>query len=47
MNLARFPRRRYTIGSTPIEKLSRLSHALGGPDIYMKRYGSWHGWSAY
>lgn len=37
MNLARFPRRRYTIGSTPIEKLSRLSQALGGPDIYMKR----------
>ncbi|MBW2065138.1 MAG: D-cysteine desulfhydrase [Deltaproteobacteria bacterium] len=37
MNLARFPRRRYTEGQTPIERLSRLSEALGGPTIYMKR----------
>ncbi len=37
MNLARFPRRRYTEGFTPIEKLTRLSEALGGPAIYMKR----------
>jgi D-cysteine desulfhydrase len=37
MNLAQFPRRRYTEGQTPIEKLSRLSDALGGPTIYMKR----------
>ena len=37
MNLARFPRRRYTEGKTPIEKLSRLSKELGGPTIYMKR----------
>ena len=37
MNLARFPRRRYTEGKTPIEKLSRLSAELGGPTIYMKR----------
>jgi len=37
MNLSRFPRRRYTFGYTPIEKLSRLSQALGGPQIYMKR----------
>jgi D-cysteine desulfhydrase len=37
MNLAKFPRRRYTEGQTPIEKLSRLSDALGGPTIYMKR----------
>jgi D-cysteine desulfhydrase len=37
MNLAQFPRRRYTEGQTPIEKLSRLSDALGGPIIYMKR----------
>jgi D-cysteine desulfhydrase len=37
MHLARFPRRRYTEGWTPIEKLERLSHLLGGPDIYMKR----------
>jgi len=37
MNLAKFPRRRYTEGQTPIEKLSKLSEALGGPTIYMKR----------
>ena len=37
MNLARFPRRRYTQDQTPIEKLSRLSHKLGGPTLYMKR----------
>ena len=33
MNLARFPRRRYTAGRTPIEKLLRLSAELGGPTI--------------
>ncbi len=37
MNLAKFPRRRYTEGQTPIEKLSKLSDALGGPTIYVKR----------
>ncbi len=37
MNLAKFPRRRYTKGTTPIEKLSRLSEELAGPTIYMKR----------
>lgn len=37
MNLAKFPRRRYTDGQTPIERLERLSAALGGPTIYMKR----------
>ena len=37
MNLARFPRRRYTDGQTPIEKLGRLSETLGGPTIFMKR----------
>lgn len=37
MNLARFPRRRYTEGRTPIEKLERLSAELGGPTIYVKR----------
>ena len=37
MHLARFPRRRYTPGWTPIEKLERLSTRLGGPDIYIKR----------
>ena len=37
MNLAQFPRRRYTEGRTPIEKLSRLTAELAGPTIYMKR----------
>lgn len=37
MDLSRFPRRRYTGYATPIERLERLSRALGGPDIYMKR----------
>ena len=37
MNLAKFPRRRYTRGQTPIEKAPRLSEALGGPTIYVKR----------
>ncbi|NLT58809.1 MAG: D-cysteine desulfhydrase [Clostridiales bacterium] len=37
MNLSAFPRRRYTAGATPIEKLERLTAALGGPDIYIKR----------
>jgi D-cysteine desulfhydrase len=37
MHLARFPRRRYTQGWTPLEKLERLSALLGGPDIYIKR----------
>jgi len=37
MNLARFPRRRYTEGWTPLHKLERLSRVLAGPDIYIKR----------
>ena len=37
MNLAKFPRRRYTEGRTPIEKLTRLSAELGGPTLYIKR----------
>ena len=37
MNLARFPRRRYTAGYTPIARLTRLSAALGGPDLWIKR----------
>ena len=37
MNLAQFPRRRYTPGETPLEKAPRLTEALGGPDIYIKR----------
>jgi D-cysteine desulfhydrase len=37
MNLATFPRRRYTAGQTPLEFLPRFSQALGGPDIFIKR----------
>lgn len=37
MNLARFSRRRYTEGWTPLYRLERLSRLLGGPEIYMKR----------
>jgi D-cysteine desulfhydrase len=37
VNLAKFPRRRYTAGPTPIERVPRFSAALGGPNIYIKR----------
>lgn len=37
MNLARFPRRRYTPGPTPIEALPHLSRHLGGPELFIKR----------
>lgn len=38
MDLARFPRRRYTAGQTPVEPLPRLSAALGGGvEIWIKR----------
>ena len=37
MNLAIFPRRRYTEGETPLEFLPRLTRAVGGPNIYIKR----------
>jgi len=37
LNLAAFPRRRYTEGTTPIEFLPRFSKAVGGPNIYIKR----------
>ena len=37
MNLARFPRRRYTEGRTPLEFLERLTGKLGGPEIWIKR----------
>jgi D-cysteine desulfhydrase len=37
MHLARFPRRRYTEGWTPLHKLERLTRLLGGPEIYVKR----------
>jgi len=37
MNLARFPRRRYTPHPTPLEPLVHLSRYLGGPEIWIKR----------
>jgi D-cysteine desulfhydrase len=37
MNLAQFPRRRYTEGQTPLEFLPRFTAALGGPRIFIKR----------
>jgi len=37
MNLAKFPRRRYLVTRSPIDKLTRLSKRLGGPTIYLKR----------
>lgn len=37
MDLARFPRRRYTQGKTPLEFLPRFTQALGGPNIFVKR----------
>jgi D-cysteine desulfhydrase len=37
MNLAIFPRRRYTEGETPIEFLPHLTTAVGGPNIFFKR----------
>lgn len=37
MNLARFPRRRYTPHPTPLEPLERLSRHLGGPELWIKR----------
>lgn len=37
MNLTKFPRRRYTIGPTPLEFLPRFTEAVGGPQIYIKR----------
>ncbi|MBA4394667.1 MAG: D-cysteine desulfhydrase, partial [Desulfobacca sp.] len=37
MNLAKFSRRRYTLGPTPIERVPRFTAALGGPEIFIKR----------
>ncbi len=37
MNLAQFPRRRYTEGYTPLEAAPRFSAALGGPNVFIKR----------
>ncbi len=37
MNLARFARRRYADGPTPLQPLARLSKALGGANLFIKR----------
>ena len=37
MNLARFARRRYTPGPTPVEFMSGFTDILGGPNVYLKR----------
>lgn len=37
LNLSAFPRVRLLEGATPIQHLPRLSHALGGAQIYVKR----------
>lgn len=37
MDLSRLPRRHYTNGPTPIERLPRLTAQLGGPEIFIKR----------
>jgi D-cysteine desulfhydrase len=37
MNLARFPRRRYADGPTPLQPMVRLSKLMGGPDLFIKR----------
>lgn len=37
MNLAKFARRRYTVGATPLERLDHLTRHFGGPEIYFKR----------
>jgi len=37
MQLARFPRRRYTAGPTPLEPLPHLTRELAGPNLFIKR----------
>lgn len=37
MNLAKFPKRQYTEGHTPLKSVPRFSAALSGPNIYIKR----------
>ncbi len=37
MHLARFPRARFAHLPTPLEPMPRLSAALGGPELYVKR----------
>jgi L-cysteate sulfo-lyase len=37
MKLAKFPRLRITHGPTPLERMTRLTEALGGPNLWIKR----------
>ncbi|HEX5051355.1 MAG TPA: D-cysteine desulfhydrase [Planctomycetota bacterium] len=37
MDLSRFPRRRYSVGPTPLEFLPHFTRALGGPRVWIKR----------
>ena len=37
MKLTNFPRVRITHGPTPLEFMPRLTEALGGPNLYIKR----------
>lgn len=37
MDLARFPRRRYTEGPTPLEHLPHLTRHMNGPHLFIKR----------
>ncbi|MEB1808400.1 MAG: D-cysteine desulfhydrase [Bacillaceae bacterium] len=37
MNISNFPRNRYTPNQTPIERASRFTGELNGPNIYIKR----------
>lgn len=37
MNLAKYERKRYIYGESPIEYLANLTERLGGPNIYIKR----------
>jgi D-cysteine desulfhydrase len=37
MDLARFPRRRYTLSPTPLEFMPNFTRALGGPQVWIKR----------
>ncbi|MEO6594629.1 MAG: D-cysteine desulfhydrase [Planctomycetota bacterium] len=37
MDLSRFPRRRYSVGPTPLEFLPNFTTALGGPEVWIKR----------
>jgi len=37
MKLAKFPRLRITHGPTPLEPMKRLTEALGGPNLWIKR----------